>query len=187
MADAEEPLHNNGRRHGAEDWLLRLVQQMVLSLMDERDKRYEQRFQSQQAAITKAEVATEKRFESVNEFRRAMSDRDIIYMPRAEASAQYASLAEKMDGHSREDNITHEGISKRMEGLTTRVDTFEGTISGSRMMLATIAGIAVFLVAVITIGTFVFTGKTTPTPQVVYVPAPAGSLLPTTPPQPAPR
>lgn len=179
---------HNGR-HSAEDWLISLVQQSVTAILDERDRRYQERFEAQQIALSKVETATEKRFESVNEFRKAMNDRDVLYMPRLEYQAQSASLSEKMEGHAREDATMHDGLNKRIEGISRRQDTFEGTLAGSRMMLVTIAGVATFLVAAIVIGTFIFTGRpAAPASQPQFSPIPPGYMLvPATPPEPAKR
>lgn len=68
------------------------------------DKRYQQRFEAQtkaidaallaaKEAVTKAETATEKRFESVNEFRQTLSDQAGTFVSRIE----FNSLKERMD------------------------------------------------------------------------------------------
>jgi hypothetical protein len=49
-------------------------------------------------AVTKAETATEKRFESVNEFRAQLSDQTKGFVARLEFDAQRAGLGEKVDG-----------------------------------------------------------------------------------------
>jgi DNA-binding SARP family transcriptional activator len=89
------------------------------TLIDERDVRYNQRFQAQQEALTaalsaakeavaaallaadravsKAELAAEKRFESVNEFRGALSDQTAKLLPRVEADARFSNLEEKIN------------------------------------------------------------------------------------------
>ena len=89
------------------------------ALIDERDVRYNQRFQAQQEALTaalsaakeavaaallaadravsKAELAAEKRFESVNEFRGALSDQTSKLLPRVEADARFSNLEEKIN------------------------------------------------------------------------------------------
>jgi len=72
-------------------------------IMDERDKRYEQRFTAQEKAVEdalsaakeavlKAENATEKRFEGVNEFRNTLADQQRTLMPRAEAELRIKAL-----------------------------------------------------------------------------------------------
>jgi hypothetical protein len=48
-------------------------------------------------AVTKAESASEKRFESINEFRGTLSDQARTLMPRAEAEAQFKVLNEKLE------------------------------------------------------------------------------------------
>ncbi len=66
------------------------------SRLEEQDKRNAQRFDAQEKAVgaalaasekavLKAEGAAEKRFESVNEFRGALDDRQRTLMPRTEA------------------------------------------------------------------------------------------------------
>lgn len=75
-------------------------------IMDERDRRYESRFTamdektglaltSSKEAVAKAETATEKRFDAVNEFRGTLSDQATNLMPRGEANAKFAALEEK--------------------------------------------------------------------------------------------
>jgi hypothetical protein len=55
------------------------------------------RFDGLDKAVTKAETATEKRFESVNEFRSALNDSNRLLMPRAEAERALQTLSEKLD------------------------------------------------------------------------------------------
>lgn len=47
-------------------------------------------------AITKADIATEKRFEGVNEFRQTLADQASNLMPRAEYTVQHQALSEKV-------------------------------------------------------------------------------------------
>lgn len=72
-------------------------------IMDERDVRYEQRFKAMdektslaltasEKAVSKAEIATEKRFDAVNEFRGTLSDQARLLIPREEVNARFASL-----------------------------------------------------------------------------------------------
>lgn len=185
--DEQRPLRNG--RHSSDEWLLGLIRDSVLAILDEREKRYQERFESQKDAIMKVNEATEKRFENVNEFRKALTDRDVLYMPRAESNARYNAVVEKLETHDGQDEIKHKELHNRIDEIGRRVDNFEGSVKGSRATLVAIAGSATFLVAVIVLGTFFFNAKATPAPQpqVIYVPAPAGSMLPTTPPQPAPR
>jgi CHASE3 domain sensor protein len=74
-------------------------------LMDERDTRYQQRFDDQtqaisaallaaEKAVTKAEAASEKRFDAVNEFRGALADQARLLVNRTEVEAWREQLRE---------------------------------------------------------------------------------------------
>jgi hypothetical protein len=74
----------------------------------EAELRNEQRFQAQEKAVTaailaadravaKAESASEKRFDSVNEFRASMNDQANKFIPRTEAEQRMLSNSEKID------------------------------------------------------------------------------------------
>ncbi len=47
-------------------------------------------------AVAKAEIATDKRFEGVNEFRAALVDSNALFMPRKEFQVQHDSLSAKV-------------------------------------------------------------------------------------------
>lgn len=77
-------------------------------VLDERDERYKQRALSQdkavsaaletsEKAIIKAESATERRFEGVNEFRATLADQAANLMPRSEYTVQHQALVEKVN------------------------------------------------------------------------------------------
>jgi hypothetical protein len=76
---------------------------------DEREERNKERFTAAKEtiavamtaadkAIVKAETATEKRFDSVNEFRQTLSDQAAQFMPRTEYRISHEALSEKVDG-----------------------------------------------------------------------------------------
>lgn len=78
------------------------------TLMDERDRRYEERFKamdektglaltSSEKAVAKAETATEKRFDAVNEFRGQLKDQAATLMPRAEADSKFLSMTKEIE------------------------------------------------------------------------------------------
>lgn len=81
------------------------------SLIDANDKNYNQRFENVIAAtknalnasdraVSKAEMAAEKRFDSVNEFRNTLADQQRTLMPRSEAELQFKSLTDKIESLS---------------------------------------------------------------------------------------
>ena len=87
-------------------------------LLNEAEKRNEQRFEAQQIAITtamiaqekavlaamtsaekavtKAELAAERRFESVNEFRQTLSDQTNSFLTRNEYTAQHTAATDRI-------------------------------------------------------------------------------------------
>lgn len=89
-------------------WSVETLKELVQSKLDDAEKRNGQRFEAQEKAVAsalqaakeavaKAEIAAEKRFDSVNEFRAQLSDQAGTFMPRLEAEQRIAQQAEKLD------------------------------------------------------------------------------------------
>lgn len=104
-------------------WTVDTLATFLLRIIDERDKQYDNRFNAQEKAtvaalassekaIDKAEMANEKRFESVNEFRKTLADQTSTFITRTEAEAATGRNAE------------------RITDLTTRIDKSEGKGAG---------------------------------------------------------
>ena len=104
-------------------WSLESLHAFLLAVLDERDRRYGQRFDdletalraalaASEKAIGKAEAATERRFEGVNEFRATLSDQASNFITRAEAEGGLMRSAE------------------RLQDLTDRVTRIEGRSGG---------------------------------------------------------
>jgi hypothetical protein len=116
------------------------------ALLTEKDKRDQQRFAAQgealtaallaqekavatamtaaEKAVTKAETANEKRFESVNEFRKTLSDQTASFPSRVELQA----------------------LADRVTDLATRLDKAEGAktgVSDGTKLLLQLAGLVV--------------------------------------------
>jgi hypothetical protein len=109
-------------------WTIDSALTHVLTLMDANDKRYEQRFDasqkalelglvaqkaaveaalaSQSAAVIKAEIAADKRFDSVNEFRNTLADQQRNLIPRSEVEVIERSMTDKIAA-----------LQKQVEGL----------------------------------------------------------------------
>ena len=64
------------------------------AVLSERDAKLTDKFASLATAINKAEIATEKRFESVNEFRAVLTSQQTTLLPRLEYDAGHRNLAE---------------------------------------------------------------------------------------------
>ena len=76
----------------------------VISLRDYMDLRFRANEEqtrlamaASKEAIIKSENATEKRFESVNEFRRTLADQALQFIPRVEAEKELESLRNKIE------------------------------------------------------------------------------------------
>jgi hypothetical protein len=109
----------NGRTH--EPALREVVAELdgLRDVMNERDRLYAERDTARKTAVdaalvaqekatsvamaaadranSKAELANEKRFEGVNEFRGQLSDQAATFLPRAEAAARFEALTEKVE------------------------------------------------------------------------------------------
>jgi hypothetical protein len=67
--------------------------------------------QAAEKAVTKAEVAAERRFEAVNEFRGQLSDQASTFMPRSEADVRFGSLTKEIaDLKATRDEIHGRGV-----------------------------------------------------------------------------
>ena len=99
-------------------WTTDTLRSDIYRILEEMDRRYQQRYEAQQEgvaaalaaqekavnaaliaadrAVIKAELAAEKRFEAVNEFRATLADQAATLMPRAEAEARIQAMAEKL-------------------------------------------------------------------------------------------
>lgn len=129
----------------------------VLALLAEMDLRYQQRFDAQGQALTaallaadtavraaltaaekavaKAETANEKRFESVNEFRKTLSDQTASFPSRVELQAladRVSDLATRMD---------------KTEGKSTGLSASWGYLVAGIGVIATIIGAIAAIVA----------------------------------------
>jgi hypothetical protein len=98
-------------------WTPDLLHQLMLRLLDEADKRYAQRFDGQEKAVSaalmaaekavnKAEAANDLRFASVNEFRQVLTDQTATFITRPDRDL----LAARIDAcSSRLDKIEGRG------------------------------------------------------------------------------
>lgn len=111
------------------------------------DTRFQQRFENADRAVSKAEFASEKRFESVNEFRATLSDQAASLMTRSEGEAKINAL------------------SDRIQDLKGRVDVGDGGKAASTASFTSIlavSGLVISLVTVAFVGIGLFTRLTPP-------------------------
>lgn len=99
-------------------------------------------------AIGKAEASTEKRFESVNEFRAQLNDQVNTFIPRKEAEGSVGAVVERLsafEGRS----------SEALARVHTRLDLGDGSKQGATDLRVAIFGAAGFMATVIGIATVV--------------------------------
>lgn len=89
-------------------WTVDSLLTYLKGMMNERDARYEQRFDAlenllklsiatSERALSKAEAANDKRFEGVNEFRATLADQQSTLMPKGEYAVAHKALVDKID------------------------------------------------------------------------------------------
>lgn len=119
----------------------------IISLLNERDRQYSQRFDAQQQAVKeaffsakeavdKAERASEKRFDSVNEFRGQLKDQQNTFLPRTEYIANHKAL-----------EISVKENAEKLALVTQRQYEENGRSSGSNWMWGVVAGVIGILMA----------------------------------------
>jgi hypothetical protein len=128
-------------------------------IADERDRRYEERFRAMdektslaltasEKAVSKAETATEKRFDAVNEFRGSLSDQTATLLPRAEAEARFKALDAK-----------NEDLKNEVSGLRESRSSGEGKEKAGQHSIATIFSVLATLIALATLMAFIMKGS----------------------------
>lgn len=124
-------------------------------LFDERGRRYDERTVAQDKAVSialaasdhamaKADQASEKRFDSVNEFRAALGDQASALMPRSEYTVQHNSLIERMNAYDARQAEASARIAKNEE---RSIGKQQGLSSLGAVILGVIAAIAAFAAA----------------------------------------
>lgn len=122
----------------------------IISLLNERDRQYSQRFDAQQQAVReaftaakeavdKAEKSSEKRFDSVNEFRAQLKDQQNTFLPRTEYFANHKAL-----------EISVKENANKLAIVTQRQYEDQGRSSGSNWMWGVVAGLLALLMAAAT-------------------------------------
>ena len=72
-------------------------------------------------AVSKAELAADKRFEALNELRQMLTEMVGNLVPKSEAEQRFNALAEKIDGNA-----------KRIDELNSRFNVLAGETTGNR-------------------------------------------------------
>jgi len=81
-------------------------------------------------AITKAELATDKRFDAVNEFRAALSDQTRDFMPRSVYDVQHKSMSERLEIIAASVTTMNSRLVGKSEGISSVGATILGVLVG---------------------------------------------------------
>jgi len=140
--------------------------QWIMRVMDERDRSYQQQFHAQEKAIEaafhaqekavsaalsaaeraviKAELASEKRFDAVNEFRGTLTDQNATFLPRPEFDRAILALYDKVDMNTKL-------INDQMDAMQTYRDRTSGKADGMQAGWVILLGLVGLVGSLITI------------------------------------
>lgn len=119
-------------------WTISTLKEHYDYVLKERDEKINQKFTSLELAVLKAEQATEKRFESVNEFRAQLTDQSRTFIARTEYEAGYIEL------------------TKQVEDLKTRIDKADNLKTGGGQIWAyVVSGVSLLFAFVMLVMRFI--------------------------------
>lgn len=132
----------------------------MLLAIKELEKRLEDRFTASQAAITKAEVASEKRFDGVNEFRAQQKDMILTLVLKAEYEVTRQAMQAVIDALRRDlttvkDDaqkqlfMVKEDLGKKIEDLSRSRDTISGRSAGLNQFWAVLIVVIMAVAAIV--------------------------------------
>lgn len=146
--------HNQGS-----GWTIDTLHEHLVSLLEQAEERFDEKFITHRTlldsqadkvelalnaadkAVTKAETATEKRFESVNEFRQTLSDRDRLSITRVEHDGFRDAIRTEL-------SQMRDNMNEKFSALQTRIDRTEGRGAGMGAVWGFIVGGAGVIAAV---------------------------------------
>jgi hypothetical protein len=111
-------------------------------MLEQRDQRLLQKFDSLAIAINKAETATELRFQSVNEFRNTLSDQQKTFISANEYKSAHQSLIDLVTSSTKT-------LSDIILTQKERIDKIENLKAGGQNIWILIVGITGFLMGLI--------------------------------------
>lgn len=129
-------------------------------------------------AVLKAEVASDKRFEGVNEFRQSLNDMVLRLLPRTEGEERLKAMAEKIDAGTaqlalmiRRDEVAErfKAADAAVASLASRMDKKEGSGAGMNQSWLILVGAIAAIGVIVGLVNFL-TGQRAP-PVVIERPA----------------
>ncbi len=104
-------------------------------------------FESSDRAISKAEAANERRFESVNEFRAQLNDQAASFLTRTEYDAQHSALINKVDDEAKRNAERFGEVNRRLDvsaGKSSGIGASWAALLGGMTLIGTVIAIVVF-------------------------------------------
>lgn len=108
------------------EWNIDTLKEYIDRILQERNER----FVAIKEAVNKAEAATEKRFEGVNEFRSQLSDQSRTFIPRSETESMFKSL------------------ERQITDLKTNLERLKNVKAGSQVVWAYIIAAISLMIAI---------------------------------------
>jgi hypothetical protein len=136
-------------------------------MLNEREERTKERFvfiekniniamASADKAITKSEMAVEKRFDSVNEFRQTLADQAATLLPRAEYSVQHATLVDRVtETISRVASLEERQAGKKEASTDIRETSSDASTRSYAMASFVLSIVSAIIVAAVGVGTII--------------------------------
>jgi hypothetical protein len=115
------------------EWTVDTLKVHYDTVLAEKDKAINAALEAAEKAVTKAEAASERRFEGVNEFRAALSDQTQTFIPRSE----YSSAADSVERRLR----LLEAAVSAWGGRSTGLDAGWGYLLGGLGAVGTVVGV----------------------------------------------
>jgi hypothetical protein len=125
----------------AEHAAIQSVKDAAAARADAQDKAVNAALTTTQAAIMKAESATEKRFESVNEFRGSLGDQARTLMPRAESEALHKASADRNES-------AQNALAERINNLSLRLNSMDAGSAGKQIGWASVVSVIAVITSV---------------------------------------
>lgn len=129
-----------------EEWTVGTLREHLVALIGELDRRNIQQFEAQEKAVEaalaaakeavlKAESASERRFEAVNEFRAVLTDQSGTFVTRTEVDQRLGAVAEKLEAV--------QGQLKEISGSTLGSAGTRAAVVSVVLVAASVVGIVV--------------------------------------------
>jgi hypothetical protein len=109
-------------RGSVSGWTVDTLHEHVNTQLDDLKDLLQERFDQQTVAITAAMAAVEKRFDGVNEFRKALSDQTATFMPRTEIEQRQSSVGARADEASARNAARITDIELRLQTVPTTAE-----------------------------------------------------------------